>query len=297
VKVVVAGASGFIGRMLVPLLRDEGHDVCVLVRRTPGPGEVRWDPSRGQLDPRELEGVEAGICLSGAGVGDRRWTGAYKQELVASRIDTTALLARTLAGLDPRPRILLAASAIGYYGDRGDEPLIETSSAGTGFLAGLCVRWEASADPAREAGIHVAHLRTGLVQGPGGGAFDRQRLLFRLGLGGPLSTGRQWQSWITLEDEVRAIAFLLNRPVDGPVNLTAPTPLRQRDLAKALGTALHRPAVLPVPRAALRVVLGEFTDELLASQRVLPGVLSDAGFAWTATDAAAGYDRVLTRPA
>ena len=292
-KVVVAGASGFIGRALLPVLREHGHDVLVLVRRTPRDGELRWDPANGRLDARELEGVEAGICLSGAGIGDRRWSGAYKDELLASRVDPTRLLAHTLGALSPRPRVLLVASAIGYYGDRGEEPLTEQSRAGTGFLAGLVERWEAGADAARDAGIRVAHLRNGLVQGKGGGAYDRQELLFKLGLGGPLGSGRQWQSWITREDVVRAIAFLLEADVSGPVNLTAPQPVRQKEMAKALGRAMHRPALLPVPRAALRAVVGELADDVLASQRVLPGALTDAGFSWTAPDIDTAFRRIV----
>lgn len=292
-KVVVAGASGFIGRALLPLLRERGHEVLRLVRRAPGADEVRWDPGSGRLEAREIEGAEAGICLSGAGVADKRWNDAYKDVILASRVDTTNLLAATLATLTPRPRVLLAASAIGYYGDRGEEPLTEESSQGTGFLADVVARWEASAEPAREAGVRVAHLRTGIVQGMGGGAFDRQHTLFRLGLGGPLGRGRQWQSWITIEDEVRAIAFLLENDVHGPVNITAPRPVRQKEMAKALGRALHRPAFLPTPATGVRVVLGELAHEVLASQRVLPGVLTDAGFTWTAPDVDTAYRRIL----
>ncbi|HVU72606.1 MAG TPA: TIGR01777 family oxidoreductase [Mycobacteriales bacterium] len=294
-RVVVAGASGLIGSALLPVLEQQGREVVRLVRRAPGAGEVRWDPANGHLDPRELEGVEAGICLSGAGVGDKRWNDSYKRQILASRVDTTGLLARTLGALTPRPRVLLAGSAIGYYGERGEEPLTESSSAGTGFLSDVVQRWEASADPAREAGLRVVHLRTGIVQGRGGGAYDRQELLFKLGLGGPLGTGRQWQSWITLDDEVRAIAFLLEADVAGPVNVVAPQPVRQKDLAKALGRALHRPALLPVPKLALRAVLGEFASDVLGSQRVLPGALTDAGFTWNAPDIDTAYRQVTAR--
>jgi uncharacterized protein (TIGR01777 family) len=299
VKIVISGGSGFIGRALMPALREAGHDVVRLVRHAPAaPDERSWDPGAGRLELADLAGVDAGICLSGAGVGDHRWTGAYQDTILASRVDSTRLLASSFAALRPRPQVLLAASAIGWYGDRGDEELDEWSSPGTGFLADVVRRWEQAADPARDAGVRVCHPRSGLVQGLSGGALARQLPLFRFGLGGRLGSGRQWQSWITLEDEVRALLFLLSAPsVAGAVNLTAPQPVRQRDLAEALGQVLNRPTVVPTPALALKAVLGGFASEVLASQRVVPHVLTTAGFAWTASDPVTAYARVLDRPA
>lgn len=284
-KVVVSGASGLIGGPLLDRLCADGHDVLQLVRREPrGPDEVRWDPATGQLDRNALQGVEAAVNLSGAGVGDKRWSPEYKEVIRRSRIDTTLTLAGVLAELEPRPRVLLQGSAIGYYGERGDEVLTERSGPGQGFLAEVVTDWEAAARPAEEAGIRVAYLRTGLVMSPRGGAFGRLLPLFKLGLGGRLGRGSMWWSWITLADEIDAIAFLLEHDVGGPVNLTGPTPVTNATLTTALGRALHRPAVLFVPPAALRLGLGGFAGEVMASQRVVPGTLLDAGFAFSHGD-------------
>lgn len=289
-RIVVSGASGLIGTALVTHLRAAGHDVLTLVRRQPrSAAEIRWDPAEGLLDSSALVGVQAAVNLSGAGIGDRRWTESYRRLVVDSRTSSTRLLAASLAKLDPLPTVLLSGSAIGYYGDRDDETITEATAAGAGFLAELCQRWEASTDVAQEAGIRVCHLRTGLVLARGGGLLGKLLPLYRLGLGGPLGSGRQWQSWITLEDEVGAIAFLLTAQVAGPVNLTAPHPVRQRDLARAIGRALHRPAMLPAPAPALRLAVGGFAQEgILASQRVLPTVLTDAGYVFGANDIDSG---------
>jgi len=285
-RIVVSGASGLIGTALVAHLRADGHDVLTLVRRPPSsPTEVRWEPADGLLDPGSLAGVEAAVNLSGAGIGDRRWNESYRRLVVDSRTSSTTLLATCLAKLDPRPAVLLSGSAIGYYGDRDDETITEATPNGTGFLADLCDRWESATAAAQDAGIRVCHARTGLVLSRRGGLLGRLLPLYRLGLGGPLGSGRQWQSWITLEDEVGAIAFLLTGEVSGPVNLTAPHPVRQRDLARAIGRAVHRPARLPAPAPALRLAVGGFADEgILASQRALPTVLNDAGYEYGASD-------------
>jgi len=286
-RIVVAGASGMIGTPLVRWWRAAGHDVVRLVRREPtAPGEVRWDPAAGVLDPAALVGVDAAVNLAGAGVGDQRWTEEYRRTVLESRTGATATLARVLASLDTPPAVLLQGSASGYYGDRGEEVLTEASAPTEEFLARVCVAWEAAAAPARAAGIRVASLRTGLVMAPTGGAFGPLLPLLRLGVGGPLGSGSAWWSWITLEDELRAIDFLLTADVSGPVNLVAPEPARVGDLVKALGSALHRPAVLPVPGFALRAVLGDFAEEVLASRRVLPEVLTGAGFEFTSPDPA-----------
>ena len=268
-----------IGRPLSRHLLRRGYDVQVLVRRTPaGPNEVAWDPDGGRLDPTAIDGTHAVVNLGGAGVGDRRWTPAYKQTILRSRVDGTALIARTAAAVEQPPKRVLQASAVGFYGDRGDEVLEETAHGGAGFLAHVVRQWENAAEPAREAGVPVVHLRSGLVLTPRGGAAGRMLPLFRLGLGGRLGSGRQWWPWITLVDEVRAILHLLDSSLTGPVNLTGPEPARNADVTRALAQALRRPAILPVPAVALRLVLGEFASDILASQRVTPAALAADGF-------------------
>lgn len=277
-KIVVCGASGLIGQPLVRRLRADGHAVVQLVRREPqGPGEARWDPARGEVDDAALAGTDAAVNLSGAGIADERWTEDYKRLLVSSRVDTTRTLATELARLDPKPRVLVNASGVNYYAE-SDDVLTEDSPAGDGVLAGVVQQWEAAAAPAVDAGIRVAYARSGIVMTAHGGTFGRILPLFRLGLGGPLAGGKAYWSWITLEDEVAALRFLLDHDVSGPVNLTAPDPVRNADLLGALARALHRPAVLPVPGFALRAVLGEAADDIFDSLRVMPRKLLDAGF-------------------
>jgi len=282
VRVIVSGATGLIGRALVAALRDRGDEAVGLGRGVPhGAGEARWDPAAGQLDPAVLEGADAVVHLAGAGIGDRRWSPGRRREIVASRVDSTTLLARTLARLERPPEVLVSASAVGWYGDRGDEELTEDSGPGTGFLAELCRSWEDATAEAAAAGRRVVRLRSGVVLSARGGALARQLPLFRLGLGGRLGDGRQWLSWISLDDEVGAILHAIgDRSLHGAVNATAPAPVTNRDFTAALGAALHRPALLPVPRAALHLALGaELADEMvLAGQRVLPRRLLDAGF-------------------
>jgi uncharacterized protein (TIGR01777 family) len=294
VRIVVTGSSGLIGTALVARLRTAGHDVLRLVRRPPrAADELQWDPAAGEVDVAGLAGVDAAVHLAGAGVGDRRWTHSYKQTIRASRVDGTRTLATALAALDPRPRVLVSGSAVGYYGDRGDEVLTEDSPGGEGFLAEVVRAWEAAAAPAVQTGIRVAFARTGLVLAPQGGALGRMLPLAQLGLFGPLGGGQQWWPWITLEDEARAIEFLLERELEGPVNLSAPQPVRQGELARALGRALHRPSLLPTPAFALRLGLGEFADDVLASQRMLPSRLLDAGFVFNQRTVEQAVDRVL----
>ncbi len=278
-KIAVTGASGLIGSALVPALRSEGHDVLRLVRRTAeAPDEVSWDPARGTVDAEGLAGTDAVVHLAGVGVGDHRWTDAYKREILDSRVDGTTTIAHAVAALDPKPAVLLSASAIGYYGDTGDRPVDESAPRGEGFLAGVVEAWEGAAEAARAAGIRVVHPRSGLVMARGGGAWARMLPLFRLGVGGRLGGGRQYWSFITLDDEVRALTFLLTAEVSGPVNLTAPTPATNTEVTAAMGSALHRPTLLPVPAFALKAVLGEFSSEVLGSARVLPHALQAAGF-------------------
>jgi uncharacterized protein (TIGR01777 family) len=284
VKIAVTGASGFIGSALVPALTRDGHEVVKLVRRRPeAPDEVRWDPARGQLEGADLAGVDAAVHLAGATVG-RRWSAAYKQKILDSRVQGTVLLAGALAALEPRPHVLVSGSAIGFYGDTGDTVADESGPQGEGFLAEVAARWEASTQAATDAGIRVVRIRTGLVLSAAGGILPPQRLAWRLGLGARIGSGRQWQSWITLEDEVAAIQFLLDADgISGPVNLVAPEPVTQQQFGRALASAVHRPMPWVVPPIALRLALNGFADEgLLTGQRVRPRVLEEAGFSFGA---------------
>ncbi|MFC5379865.1 TIGR01777 family oxidoreductase [Aquipuribacter nitratireducens] len=284
-KVAVTGASGLIGSALVPALRTSGHDVVRLVRRdVRAPDEVRWDPAGGTVDLAGLAGTDAVVHLAGAGVGDHRWTDSYKETILRSRVDGTRTIVRAMTQLDPAPGVLLSGSAVGYYGDRGEEVLLEGSAKGDGFLSDVVQAWEAETLPASEAGIRTVLLRTGLVMARGGGAFGRLLPILRAGVGGPIGDGRMWWPWITLLDEVRAIEFLLDADVAGPVNLGSPSPARNGDVTRAVGRALGRPTVVPVPGFALRVVLGEFADDVTSSQRMVPEVLSEAGFDFVHAD-------------
>ncbi|HLI43668.1 MAG TPA: TIGR01777 family oxidoreductase [Acidimicrobiales bacterium] len=283
-RVLVTGATGFIGSALCNRLRQRGDSVLALTRRPSTPGEVGVDLAAGRLDSSRvpggtLEGVDAAVHLAGAPIIGR-WTARREEEIRSSRIAVGDLLARSLAALDRRPAVLITGSAVGIYGDRGDEWLDESSEPGRGFLAEVCKAWEASTAPAAAAGIRTAAVRTGIVLGRGG-ALGPQVPLFRLGLGGRLGSGRQWVSWIALEDEVAAIMRILDDPeLTGPFNLSAPNPVRNGELTAELARALHRPAALAVPPAALRLALGRGpADEmLLASQRVRPARLIEAGF-------------------
>ena len=277
----MTGSTGLIGSSLAPLLRLDGHQVIRIVRGKAEPGDVLWNPSQGTIDADKLHGVDAVVHLAGAGVGDRRWSTAYKQQILSSRVEGTATLAKAIARLPVPPSVLVSASAVGYYGTRGDEALTEEAGGGTGFLADVCAQWEAAAVPAAAAGIRVITLRTGVVLSAAGGALKKQLPPFRLGLGARLGRGDQQFSWITRRDAVAAISFLVTSEVlTGPFNLTSPEPVTNAAFTKALGQALHRPAGLVVPEAVLRVILGgEMASEfLLASQRALPQRLLSAGF-------------------
>lgn len=297
-RVAVAGSSGVIGTALVTRLQSNGHEVLRLVRRSPRHAtEVHYEPSEHRIDPQALDGVDAVVNLAGAGVGDKRWTDAYKKVILDSRVDSTRTLVDACASASTPPRVLVNASAQGFYGDRGDETLDESSTPGDGFLAEVCRAWEAEAARVSEVtggATRVAMIRTGLVMSGSGGAFGRMLPLLKLGVAGPLGNGKQWWSWITLDDHVAAIEHLLTADVSGPVNLGAPRPERQADLMKALGRAFHRPALVPAPAFALRVALGEFATDVLASTRMAPSVLQGSGFTFrhTAIDSAAEW---LTR--
>ncbi|MEU8929702.1 TIGR01777 family oxidoreductase [Streptomyces sp. NPDC048409] len=279
-RIAVAGASGLIGKALVDSLRADGHEVVRLVRRAAdGPGEVCWDPEGQYVDTAGLAGCDAVVNLAGAGIGDRRWTDAYKRRIRDSRVLGTAALAKAVAALDEPPRVFVSGSAMGYYGETGDQAVDEDAPAGDGFLPSLCVEWEEAAAPAREAGVRTVFVRTGLVVARGGGAWGRLFPLFKAGLGGRLGDGRQYWSFIALHDEVAAIRFLLDTDgLEGPFNLTAPEPLTNREITAAMARVLRRPALFPVPAAALQVALGEMAGDVLGSQRVVPKRLLESGF-------------------
>ncbi|MFF4080218.1 TIGR01777 family oxidoreductase [Streptomyces sp. NPDC001777] len=279
-RIAVTGASGLIGAALVRSLRTDGHEVVRLVRRPARTGdEVEWDPRRGYVDVAGLVGCDAVVHLAGAGVGDRRWTSAYKREIRDSRVLGTTAIAEAVASLDTPPKVLLSGSAIGYYGDTGDRAVDEGAPAGEGFLPSVCVEWEAATAAAQEAGVRTVHARTGLVVGREGGAWGRLFPLFRAGLGGRLGNGRQYWSFISLHDEVAALRHILDtESLSGPVNLTGPDPVTNGEVTAAMGRVLHRPTPFAVPAPALRIVLGDFADDVLGSQRVLPGRLLDSGF-------------------
>lgn len=281
--IVVSGSTGLIGSALVTTLERGGHRVRRLVRRAPsGPSEVRWDSAAGTIDTEALAGVQAAVHLAGESVAGR-WTDDKKRAILSSRVDGTRLLAETLAGLDPRPSVFLSGSAVGVYGDRGDEELTEASSHGTGFLADVCIAWEAATAAAQDAGIRTVNLRTGVVLTPEGGALKTQLPIFRLGLGGRLGSGRQWFPWISLVDEVGAIAHLLTADVEGPVNLGSPNPVTNADFTRALGRALGRPTFLPVPKFGPAVLFGREATEgfVMSSNRMLPPVLESTGYEFT----------------
>ena len=280
--VAVTGASGLIGTALVRRLQAEGHQVLRLTRSRPsGPDQVQWDPMAGRLDPDALAKADAVVHLAARNIGDRlRWTAATKRDLLQTRVEGTGLVAETMAGLAEGPRVLVCASGVGFYGDRGDEVLTEASSGGRGFLADVVRRWEQAADPARAAGLRVVHLRTGPVQTAAGAGLPKQALMFRLGIGGRLGSGRQWLSWISLDDIAGAYLHALTREdLDGPVNAVAPNPVTNAEFTATLARILHRPAVLHVPAFGPRLVLGEAADELLfVSQRARPARLQATGY-------------------
>ena len=276
-RIAVTGASGLIGSALVGYLKSEGHTVQRLVRRaTVAPDEIRWDPKTGFVDIEALRGVDAVIHLAGVGVGDKRWTKRYKSEILNSRLLGTTTIANAVA--EVKPQVFISASAIGWYGDSGNRAVVETDSVGQDFLAAVCREWESAADLAGD--VRTVKLRTGLVLDPTGGALGRMLPLFRFGLGGKLGSGKQWWSWITLHDVVRAIVFTLEKKVAGPVNLTSPNPVTNLEFTAALARAMKRPALFPAPAIALKIALGGFASEVLGSKKVMPNALTEAGFQW-----------------
>jgi uncharacterized protein len=304
VNVLVTGATGLIGTALVDRLRREGHAVTRLVRNGSAPGrnatDVTWTPDQGQIDVSGLEHAgpfDGVVHLAGAGIGDRRWSPQRKQVILESRTDSTRLLVDTLLRLSARPPVLVSASAVGYYGHRGDEELTEASATGSGFLAEVCRAWEAATRPAAESGIRTVLLRTGIVLSRHGGAWGKQLPLFRAGLGGRMGSGDQYRSWITLDDEIGAVVHCLaDDGLSGPVNATAPAPATDAELAKAIGAVLHRPTVMVVPATALRLALGsEMAGELvLSGQRALPEALASSGYSFAHPELDGAVRSVLT---
>lgn len=284
-RVVIAGSSGFLGGHLIRALTHAGDEVTTLVRHAPRSGaEQAWNPATGVVPAAALDGADAVINLCGAGVGDRRWTTSRKALLRTSRIEPTSLLAAACARQGVP--VLINASAVGYYGDRGDDTVTESDGPGDGFLAGLCTEWEAAAFSAAGAGTRVVALRTGLVVGPDGGMLPRLRLLTKAMLGGRLGSGRQWWPWISVADYTAAVTFVLRSAISGPVNLTAPHPVTNAEFTAQLATVLHRPAPWVIPPIAARVALGEFAGEILGGQRVLPEALLGAGYRFLHPDLA-----------
>lgn len=299
--IVVSGSSGLIGTALCRSLTDDGHRAIRLVRRSVDPGElaVHWDPVAGSIDKGALEGVDAVVHLAGAGIGEKRWSDEQRRVILESRTLGTGLLAEAIASLDHKPPVLVSGSAMGIYGEGGDNVLTEDSPPGDIFLSDVCVAWEAAAQPAIDAGVRVPFIRTGIVLSGAGGALQRMLTLFKLGLGGRLGSGKQWWSWISIDDEVAAIRWLIENDVSGPVNLTAPNPVTNAEFTKTLGHVLGRPTVLPVPSFGPKLLLGsELADQLLfLSQRVEPRVLEAHDFPFRHRDLESALRAVLDKPA
>ena len=292
-RIAITGASGLIGTALTAALDDAGHDVLHVVRHAPtGPAEVRWDVDAGTIDAASLEGVEAIVHLAGENIG-QRWSDDVRRRVLDSRVNGTRLIAETAGGLAGRP-VLVCASATGFYGDRGDEIVDEDSVPGTGFLADVVEAWEAAAEPARAAGLRTVHLRQGIVLSKDGGALARMLLPFKLGTGGRVGSGRQWWSWVSLDDAVAAYLFALEQPLAGPVNVVAPGAVTNQEFVKALGRALHRPAIFPLPATAVKAAFGQMGEEmLLEGQRVAPTRLEAAGFTFGQPDIESGLASAL----
>lgn len=294
-RVLISGASGLLGGALTHALRSEGDETVALVRRTPRHGELQWDP-RQPLNPMKLAGCDAVVHLAGKNIAGR-WTEAFKREVLESRALGTQTLATAAAEsfrLTGQPRVFVSASGVGYYGNRGDELLTEQSAAGTGFLAEVCKQWERATDAARDAGIRVVNLRIGVVLAKDGGALKPMLPPFKLGLGGRVGSGKQWWSWVALDDVIGVMGFVLKNDVYGPVNVAGPAPVRNAEFVKALGRALRRPAIFPLPELVIRGLMGEMGEELLlTSARAAPGKLQDAGYSFQHTDVGSALSAAL----
>lgn len=293
--VAITGSSGLIGTALQRALKERGDDVVRVVRSSPRSGDALWDIEAGTIDTEALAGVDAVVHLAGAGIGDAKWSAEYKRELTESRTLSTALLADTIAELEPQPSVFISGSAIGYYGDRGNEELREQAEPGTGFLADMVQEWEAAAQPAIDAGIRTAFIRTGVVLSAAGGALKEQLPFFKMGIGGKIGDGSQYWSWVSITDQVNAILHIIDGDLSGPVNVTAPNPSTNAEFTKALGKAVGRPTFLPTPRFAVDLRLGKEAaqDMLFTSAKVLPGALIDSGFAFAHPTIDEAFEAVL----
>jgi uncharacterized protein (TIGR01777 family) len=294
-RIAITGSSGLVGKQLASFLMERDHDVISVVRRAPSENEIRWDPTTGEIEGEKFEGVGAVINLAGENIAEGRWNAAKKQRIRDSRVKSTQLLAKTLASLSQRPDVLVNASAIGFYGDRGDEPLDENSPPGNDFLADVCREWEAATSAAQEAGIRVVKLRIGVVLSPDGGALKKMLLPFRLGAGGRVGNGRQYWSWISIDDLVGIIDHALTtESLAGPVNAVAPRPTTNLEFTKALGRVLHRPTIFPMPAFAAKLALGEMAEALLlASTRVVPRRLQETNYEFRHADLEAALRHLL----
>ncbi|NNC93430.1 MAG: TIGR01777 family protein [Acidimicrobiia bacterium] len=293
-RVLVTGSSGLLGSALLPALAEAGHQVVRLLRGVGGPaGNLHWDPAVGTID--DLSGIDAVVHLAGVSIGAKRWTDGQKKAILESRTIGTRLLAEAMAAADPKPRVLISSSAVGYYGNRGDEELTEESSPGTDFQADVCVQWEAATRPAEEAGIRTVHIRSGVVQTPDGGTLSRMLLPFKLGIGGRIGPGTQYFSWISMEDEIGAILHLLNSDVAGPVNLTSPNPVTNLEYTRTLGRVVNRPTILPTPLLPVKAVYGSELVEalMLGSLRVVGVRLAESGYAFKHPDLEAALRAVI----
>ncbi|MBK7142862.1 MAG: TIGR01777 family protein [bacterium] len=298
-RVLITGGTGLIGTGLQSALISEGHSVVVLTRRPSisGQDSIQWNPESGSLNVRQLEGFDAVVHLAGEGIGDGRWTSARKARIVNSRVVSTRLLSEAIAGLETPPKVLIASSAIGYYGDRGDEMLTEDSDPGSGFLSELCVDWEKAVSPVADRGVRVVNTRIGVVLARNGGALGQMLPIYRLGLGGRLGSGRQFWSWIGFDDLIGGMMFALgNAALSGPVNLVSPHPVRNAEFSDTLARAVHRPAIFPAPAFALRLLLAEMADALLlASMRVAPTRLQGAGYQFKQSSLDSALQALLSR--
>ncbi|NIP86553.1 MAG: TIGR01777 family protein [Planctomycetales bacterium] len=297
-NILVTGASGLVGSHLQPALAAEGHTVTALVRRAAAAGQIRWDPAAGQLDADQLQGFDGVVHLAGESIAEGRWTAAKKERIRSSRVDPTTLLCQTLARLPQPPKVLISASAIGFYGDRGDQPLDEESPAGAGYLPEVCQAWEGATQAAAEAGIRVVRLRIGVVLSREGGALQKMLLPFRMGAGGRIGSGRQYWSWIAIDDLVGVIGHALQTTsLEGAVNAVAPQPVTNLEFTKTLGRVLGRPTIFPMPAFAARLALGEMANDLLlASARVVPAKLNGSGYTFRYPDLEGALRHVLARP-
>lgn len=294
-KILISGSHGLVGSALITSLTADGHDVVRLVRREPRSGapEVKWRPDTGLIDKDQLEGLDAVVHLAGENIAEGRWTSEKKRAILESRVKGTALLSQTLATLKQPPAVFVSASAIGYYGDRGDQLLNENSAPGNDFLAHVCQEWERATGPAVEKGIRTVLTRFGIILDENGGALEKMLTPFRMGIGGRIGSGKQWMSWIALDDVIRALRFVMDdRSISAPVNVVAPNPVRNAEFTKTLGRVLSRPTFFPVPAFAVRLAFGEMADALLlASQKVEPSVLASRGFEfkWTTLEPVLKY--------